>query len=84
MNRPAQAQIQTDQDAEAHAKTVHLVLWFFQALDSCKYIQDPQLRYRVYNEVTEAFRMARNARPIMPPPLNFGEAVGETEERRRV
>lgn len=83
MSRAPQIQVQTDQDAEAHAKTVNLVLWFFQSIDSCKYIQDPHLRHKVYTEVTEAFRMARNARPVMPPPLNFGQAE-ETEERRRV
>lgn len=81
MNRPAQAQVEIDQDAQRHAQTVNLVMWFFQALDSAKYIQDPQLRSKVYNEVTEAFRLARNARPMMPFPTGFGGEEGEGVRR---
>lgn len=61
IERPVLAQV--DAEAERVARMANLAMWFFQALDSVKYVQDPQLRNSIYREVTEAFKIARGARP---------------------
>lgn len=72
-DRPAEIRPIKDE----HSERVSLVIWFYDALKSCSYIQDPQLRSTAIREVVEAHRSVR--RVAQGPEFSFGS---QPEDRR--